>query len=75
MNELVRITEKDLVAVALRPLEKGSCVTYGGGEVTLLSDIPMGHKVALRDIKKNLDDRDRLIDTTPRSITEALGLG
>ena len=32
-------------------------------------------KGALRDIKKNLDDRDRLIDTTPRSITEAFGLG
>ena len=52
MNELVRITDKDLVAVALKPLEKGSTVSYGKGEVTLLSDLPMGHKVALRDIKK-----------------------
>lgn len=52
MNELVRITEKDLVAVALKPLEKGSTVSYGSGQVTLLDAIPMGHKVALRDIKK-----------------------
>ena len=52
MNELVRITASDMVAVALRPLEKGSTVSYGGGEVTLLADLPMGHKVALRDIKK-----------------------
>ena len=52
MNELVRITANDLVAVALRPLEKGSTVSYGDGEVTLLCDLPMGHKVALRDIKK-----------------------
>ena len=52
MNELVQITTNDLVAVALRPLEKGRTVSYGAGEVTLLSDLPMGHKVALRDIKK-----------------------
>ena len=52
MNELVQITANDLVAVALRPLEKGSTVSYGAGEVTLLCDLPMGHKVALRDIKK-----------------------
>ncbi|MBQ9300778.1 MAG: UxaA family hydrolase, partial [Clostridia bacterium] len=52
MNELVQITASDLVAVALRPLEKGQTVSYGAGEVTLLCDLPMGHKVALRNIKK-----------------------
>ncbi|MBR1584453.1 MAG: altronate dehydratase [Clostridia bacterium] len=52
MNELVRITENDLVAVALRPLTAGKRLSYGDGEVTLLADIPMGHKVALRDIKR-----------------------
>ena len=51
MNKLVRITEKDMVAVALQPLAAGSSVSYGAGEVTLLSDLPMGHKVALRDIR------------------------
>ena len=50
MNKLVRITEKDMVAVALTPLQKGDAVPYEGGEVTLLEDLPMGHKVALRDI-------------------------
>ena len=50
MQELVRITEKDMVAVALTPLQKGSVGHYEGGSVTLLSDLPMGHKVALRDI-------------------------
>ena len=52
MNELVRITEKDMVAVALRPLTAGSTVSFGAGEVTLTDDLPMGHKAALRDIKK-----------------------
>ncbi len=52
MNKLVRITDKDMVAVALQPLEAGSTVSYGAGEVSLLGDLPMGHKVALRDIKK-----------------------
>ena len=52
MNKLVQITPKDMVAVALQPLAAGEAVSYGAGAVTPLSDIPMGHKVALRDIKK-----------------------
>ncbi len=52
MNDLVRIAPQDLVAVALRPLKAGETVNYGGGEVTPLEAIPMGHKVALREIRK-----------------------
>lgn len=52
MNELVRITPQDMVAVALRPLTAGEPVSYGEGDIAPLSDIPMGHKVALRDIAK-----------------------
>ncbi len=52
MNKLVQITPKDLVAVALMPLKAGDTVDYGAGAVTLLQDIPMGHKVALRAIEK-----------------------
>ena len=52
MNKLVQITPKDMVAVALQPLSTGEAVNYGPGEVTPLSDIPMGHKVALRAIRK-----------------------
>ena len=51
MNKLVRITDKDMVAVALEPLHAGETVDYGGGTVTLQEEIPMGHKVALRDIR------------------------
>ena len=52
MNKLVQITPRDMVAVALQPLAAGEAVDYGAGVVTPLADIPMGHKVALRDIKK-----------------------
>ena len=52
MNKIVQITPRDMVAVALQPLAAGEAVSYGAGAVTPLSDIPMGHKVALRDIRK-----------------------
>ena len=52
MNEAVRITEKDMVAVALKPLSAGTEIEAGGARVTLKEDIPMGHKIALRDIRK-----------------------
>ena len=52
MNKLVQITPRDMVAVALQALPAGEAVSYGAGEVTPLVDIPMGHKVALRDIAK-----------------------
>ena len=52
MNDLVRITPRDMVAVALRPLKAGDTVSFGDGEVTLTEDLPMGHKAALREIRK-----------------------
>ena len=51
MNELVRITAKDMVAVALKPLKAGEHVSCEDCEITLLEDLPMGHKAALRDIR------------------------
>ena len=52
MNDIVRITPRDMVAVALRPLKAGETVPYDGGEITLRDDLPMGHKAALRDIRR-----------------------
>jgi D-altronate dehydratase (EC 4.2.1.7) len=49
---LVRITARDMVAVALRPLTAGETVSWGEGQVTLKEDLPMGHKAALRDIRR-----------------------
>lgn len=47
MNKLYKINENDNVAIALEPLKKG----YSEGEITLLDDIPFGHKVLLCDLR------------------------
>ena len=52
MNEMVQITPRDMVAVALKPQKAGTDVSFGSGSITLKEDIPMGHKAALRDIRK-----------------------
>ena len=52
MNDILRITPRDMVAVALKPLKAGETVSFDGGEITLQQDLPMGHKAALRDIRK-----------------------
>lgn len=50
------INEKDNVATALEPLTRGVKVTAEVQgrveEITLLSDIPMGHKFALKDMEE-----------------------
>lgn len=50
MAELLRITPKDNVAVALSAIEKGAALTVDGLSFTALTDIPAGHKVALENI-------------------------
>ena len=47
MTDVVRIRPEDMVAVALKPLEKGVTVHVDDLAVTLTEDIPMGHKIAL----------------------------
>ena len=50
MAELLRITPKDNVAVALSVIEEGVTIEVDGITVTTLTSIPAGHKVALEDI-------------------------
>jgi altronate dehydratase small subunit len=54
--QAIVINEKDNVATALEPLNAGANVSaevHGCvEEITLLSDIPMGHKFALQDMEK-----------------------
>ena len=51
MKDFLKINSADNVAVAINPLSKGTVVTVdGAGDVTLLTDIPAGHKFALCDI-------------------------
>lgn len=51
MKEFLRINPADNVAVAISPLTAGTVVAVDGvGEITLATDVPAGHKFALRDI-------------------------
>ncbi len=48
MSVTLQIDPHDNVLVALQPLSAGQTVADG---ITLLSDVPQGHKIALRDLK------------------------
>ena len=50
MLEFIKIHPSDSVAVALKPLSQGSELEVAGQKVTLLEDVPQGHKFALKDI-------------------------
>lgn len=47
MKSFIKIHSSDSVAVALAPLSAGSALQVDGRAVTLLEDIPQGHKFAL----------------------------
>jgi len=51
-RDALKISEKDSVAVALRPLKKGDSVAVGSRVLKLVDDIPMYHKFALTDIRR-----------------------
>jgi hypothetical protein len=44
------ISDRDNVATALEPLAAGRCLELGAHVVTILENVPSGHKVALRAI-------------------------
>lgn len=48
----IKIHNSDSVAVAVEPLKAGETVTVNGQPITLLNDIPAGHKFALKDISE-----------------------
>ena len=50
MAKIIRIHEKDNVAVALSPITAGEEISVGGVTVRAREDIPQGHKIALADI-------------------------
>lgn len=50
--QILKIDPRDDVAVALHALAKGERVDAGDGSITLAEDIPPGHKLALRTIRK-----------------------
>jgi altronate dehydratase small subunit len=58
-SRAVVINQKDNVATVVTPMKTGSTVSIGVQgrleKIKLLSDIPMGHKFALRAIPANAD--------------------
>ena len=50
MTTAIKINNMDNVAVALSPLTKGSILALEGQAITLIEDIPRGHKFALEGI-------------------------
>lgn len=52
MKTFIRINPADTVAVALSPLKKGTTIQLDSQTVTLIEDIPQGHKFALTDMKE-----------------------
>ena len=52
MQDFIKINKDDNVAVALKPIAKGTTVNVAGTDVTTLEDIPQGHKFAIKPIKK-----------------------
>ncbi len=51
MQQYIQIHPTDKVAVALQPLTAGSVVRIGEKTITLLQDIPRGHKFAVQDME------------------------
>ncbi|MGN0314193.1 MAG: UxaA family hydrolase [Fusicatenibacter sp.] len=53
MQTFIKIHPLDKVAVALKPLSAGDVLTVDGIQITLLEDIPQGHKFALCPLNEN----------------------
>ena len=51
MMDVIQLNYVDNVVVALRDLKAGYVVTFNGQQITLLSDIPRGHKIAVTAIE------------------------
>ena len=52
MQDFIKINKDDNVVVALKPILKGTTVDIAGTEITVLEDIPQGHKFAIKPVKK-----------------------
>ncbi len=50
MKDYIKINPADNVAVAINPLSKGYTAEIDGDTITLVTDVPAGHKFALSDI-------------------------
>lgn len=51
MQDIIKIHQNDNVAVALKPIAKGTTLHVAGMDVTTVEEIPQGHKFAIKPIK------------------------
>lgn len=56
-RDVIRVAPDDDVAVALRPLSAGTPVEIADARIVLATDIPKGHKIAIRPITAGADVR------------------
>ena len=54
-SSTIRINPADTVVVCLRPMQQGEIIEVDHQQITLLEDVPMGHKVLIRDTQKGED--------------------
>ena len=52
-SKIVLLSAGDNVAVALVPIQKGDILENSGKNIEARDDIDFGHKIAMRDIKKD----------------------
>ncbi|MBP5386872.1 MAG: altronate dehydratase [Prevotella sp.] len=57
MNQtsFIKINPADSVVVCLRPFKKGEAIMVDDKEITIVEDIPMGHKILIKDTPEGAD--------------------
>ena len=55
MKDFIKINPADNVIVAIQPLSAGTTLNVDGEIVTLITDVPAGHKCALKDFTEGED--------------------
>ena len=51
-NKFILLGENDNVVVAISDVKKGETFELNGEKIVALDDIPFGHKMAIKDIKR-----------------------
>lgn len=52
MTQILKINPADNVVVAIQPQSAGAVLEVDGRQITVLEDVPAGHKIAICDIKQ-----------------------
>lgn len=52
MTEILKINPADNVVVALQPQSAGAVINVDNTPITILEDVPAGHKILIKDLKK-----------------------